>query len=352
MKSIEHFLKKQVTGGKTPSVQYAFFNTDEVIFELSYGSKNVKRNLPVNASTTYPIFSVTKTFTAVAVLQLAQAGMIDLDKPTASYLPQFPYPGEITVRQLLSHTAGIPNPIPLKWIHLESEHDTFDRDRFFADIFSAYPKPVFPPGGNFKYSNLGYVILGQLIEKISGLTFEQYVQENIFDRCGVDAGGLGFRIDPDRHATGYHRWWSLTNLLLGVLIDTNKFMGPREGPWKPFKNFYNNGVAYGGIVGTVSGLIAYARALLDNRSLLLNDQYRQQLFTEGYIKSRPTGMSLSWFTGSLKGRRYFAHAGGGGGYYVELRLYPDHGIGSVIMYNRSGMRDERMLDKIDPFLLS
>jgi hypothetical protein len=63
-------------------------------------------------------------------------------------------------------------------------------------------------------------------------------------------------------------------------------------------------------------------------------------------------MSLSWYTGILKGNKYFSHAGGGGGYYIELRVYPELGVGSVIMYNRSGMKDERILDKADAFFIT
>jgi len=74
------------------------------------------------------------------------------------------------------------------------------------------------------------------------------------------------------------------------------------------------------------------------------------MFTENYTKmQKPTGMCLSWFTSKLSGESYFAHAGGGGGYYCEIRLYPDAGIGSVIMFNRSGMSDERYLDKLDKY---
>ena len=72
------------------------------------------------------------------------------------------------------------------------------------------------------------------------------------------------------------------------------------------------------------------------------------LFTENYnTGNKATGMCLSWFSGELNGNRYFSHAGGGGGYYCEIRLYPDPGIGSVLFFNRTGMRDERFLDKVD-----
>lgn len=352
MKNINRFLKDQVDHHQTPSIQYAFFDTGKVIYELHYGFKNLKSKEPVEASTHFHLFSITKTFTALAVLQLVEAGKIVLNKPASAYLPGFPYPNTITVEQLLSHTAGIPNPLPLKWIHLAEEHPGFKRDPFFAEVFKAHPKLDFEPGTKFKYSNLGYVLLGQLVEAVSGQPFEDYVKKHIVDQGGIDPSGLSFHLNPSSHAVGYHKWWSLSNALFGFLIDKAKFMGGREGKWKPFNLFYNNGTAYGGLFGSASGLIQYAQNLLKPNSVLLNDQYKEILFTERAVRNKPTGMSLSWFTGNLKGNKYFAHAGGGGGYYCELRVYPELGVGSVLLYNRSGMRDERILDRADHFFIS
>ncbi len=352
MKNIDNFLAEQVDKHQTPSIQYAFFDTDSIIYEKRYGLMNVKRAVQISPSTTYHLYSITKTFTALSVLQLAQAGKLALDKPVAFYLPEFPYAKEITIGQLLSHTSGIPNPIPLRWIHLANEHAGFDRNKFFADVFKAHPKLDFGPGTDFKYSNPGYVLLGQLIEKVSGKKFEDYVIENIIARCCISHPELGFEIEPSLHATGYHRWWSLSNAVFGFLFDKSKFMGKKEGSWKPFNLFYTNGTAYGGLVGSAPGLIKYAQTLLRENSVLLDDKYKQILFTESVIQGKPTGMSLSWYTGSLKGNKYFTHAGGGGGYYIELRIYPGLGVGSVIMYNRSGMKDERILNKADSFFIT
>lgn len=352
MKNIKDLLKDQVIKHETPSVQYAFFDTDSIIYEFAYGLKNVKLKQSVETSTVYHLYSVTKTFTALAVLQLAQAGEIDLRKPAWVYLPEFPYAKNITVEQLLSHTAGIPNPLPLKWIHLADEHSGFNRDTFFTKVFRAYPNLSFESGTDFKYSNPGYVLLGQLIERVSGQSYEDYINDHIIERSGIDRKDLNFQIDPSVHAIGYHKWFSFSNAIFGLLIDKKKLMGTREGKWKPFKFFYTNGVAYGGLLGTSSGLIQYAQTLLKPNSVLLNDQYKEILFKEVAVQNKPTGMSLSWFTGTLKGNKYLAHAGGGGGYYVELRVYPDLGVGSMIMYNRSGMKDERMLDKTDRFFIT
>lgn len=352
MKNINDFLRKQVSDNDTPSIQYAFFDTDSVIFESRHGLRSVGANEPADEATTYHLFSVTKTFTALAVLQLVKAGKIQLDKPVSDYLPAFPYPKEITVGQLLTHTAGVPNPLPLRWIHLDEEHAAFDRNEFFREVFLQNPKASFKAGSDFKYSNLGYVVLGQLIESVSGQSFEKYIETNIIHRAGILSSDLGFSISDATHATGYHKRWSIGNAFFGLLIDKDKFMSEAEGSWKPFRPFHINGIAYGGMFGSARGLVKYAQALLDSNSVLIDERHKRILFTESVVGGNGTGMSMSWFTGSLKGNRYFAHAGGGGGYYVELRVYPDLGVGSVIMYNRSGLRDERILDKTDSYFIT
>lgn len=352
MTNINDFLKDQVDNQQTPSIQYAFFDNESIIYEFSYGLRNIKTEEKVDVSTNYHLYSVTKTFTALSVLQLAQEGKVGLGKPVSWYLPGFPYSDVITVEQLLSHTSGIPNPLPLRWIHLAEENPGFNRDKFFADVFKAHPSLDFEPGTKFKYSNLGYVFLGQLVEKVSGQSFEDYVRENIFERSGVNPSDLSFKLEPSIHAVGYHKWWSVSNAIFGLLFDKDKYMNKREGKWKPFNYFYNNGTSYGGMFGSAHGLIRYAQTLMQTNSVLLNNQYKKILFTETVAQTKPTGMSLSWYTGSLNGNKYFAHAGGGGGYYVELRVYPELFTGSVIMYNRSGMTDKRILNKADSFFIT
>ena len=123
MKSINAFLKQEVDKNKTPSIQYAFFDTDSTIYEFRDGFSDIKANTKINAATTYHLFSITKTFTALAVLQLAQSGKIRLDEPMINYLPGFPYANEITIEQVLNHSSGIPNPLPLRWTHLSAEHE-------------------------------------------------------------------------------------------------------------------------------------------------------------------------------------------------------------------------------------
>jgi D-alanyl-D-alanine carboxypeptidase len=348
----EKVLQKLTEDHKTPSVQYVIFNSDRILYSYTSGLADVANNKPANAQTTYHGFSVTKTFTALAVLQLAADEKLNIDDPVSTYLPGFIYGDQITIKNLLTHTSGIPNPIPLSWIHLTGDSETFDKTAFREKVIQKNSKTRFSPNEKFAYSNIGYMILGSLIEIVSGQPYEVYIREHILDK--LHPGELDFRINqPTVHARGYHKRWSFSNALLGFFIDKSQFMDHPESRWKPFNHFYVNDPAYGGIIGSPTGFVAYLQELLKDESTLIADEYKQQLFTENVLSNgSPSGMCMSWFTGNLNGNRFFTHAGGGGGYYIELRLYPDIDTGSIIIFNRSGMRDERFLGKVDKYFIN
>jgi len=350
--TVDQFLSSQVDKNKTPGLQYYHFNQDEILYSYCGGLANFEKQVTVTEATTFNAYSVTKTFTALSTLQLAEKNLIDLDTPAADYLPEFPYPANITTRHLLAHTSGIPNPMPLSWVHPSGEHDTFDYKVYFKDIFRKHNKIKSPPNSKFAYSNLGYVLLGMIIEKISGQSYTEYVTGNIIKSLGIHDDQLSFTIpETGLHAKGYQKRISITNLILGILLNKSRFVDKTEGKWISVKNLLVNGTPYGGLVGTGRSFVLYLQELLKPDNQLISDKYRKQLFTENLtINNKATGMCLSWFKGNLKGHTYFAHAGGGF-YYCEIRLYPELGRGSVIMFNRAGMTDERFLDKVDKYFI-
>jgi hypothetical protein len=108
---------------------------------------------------------MSKTITAAAVLQLVEIGRIGLDDPVDRHLGSLPYSSRVTVRQLISHTSGIPNPIPLRWVHSADLHETFDEDTALAAVLRKYPRLSFAPGSKYAYSNIGYWLLGRVVER-------------------------------------------------------------------------------------------------------------------------------------------------------------------------------------------
>lgn len=345
----EKILLGEIKSKRSPSVQYMLFDTDNILRRYSYGLADIESGIKAHDNTTYNVYSVTKTFTALAVLQLVQNNKLSLEDKIIKYLPALPYNQGIKLKHLLSHSSGIPNPIPLNWIHLSTEKYIFDRDQFFQAIISRYSKTGSGPNEKFSYSNLGYVLLGQIIEKVSGIKYEEYVQNNIIKVLGLRDTEMGFEIkDPCNHATGYHPRISFSNLILGFFIDKSKYMAKPVENWKPFRTIYVNGSPYGGLVATPSSLVKYIQALLKPDCQLLTNDLKNLLFTENHTAdNRATGMCFSWFKGRISGVDYFTHAGGGGGYYCEIRIYPDLGLGSTVFFNSTGMSDRRFLDRLD-----
>jgi CubicO group peptidase (beta-lactamase class C family) len=315
MKGVDSILSAEIEANKTPSVQYLFFDKDKIIHEFRDGFADIRKGIKTSEKTAYHAYSLTKTFTALAILQLAEQQKIDIRLPIINYLPQFPYPPEITVEQVMAHSAGIPGPIPLQWIHLVDEHPAFNRNAYFNAVFKKHNRVRSGANEKFAYSNLGYVLLGQLIENISGMSYENYIREHVINPLNIRKEELDFELTGGQHAKGYHKNFSLSNAVLGFLIVKSKYMGAPEGRWKPFRDSYVNGPSYGGLIGTAGAFSIYIRELLKPGSALISDEYKKRMFTENRTtRNLPTGMCLSWFTGKLKGVQYFCHAGGGGGF--------------------------------------
>ena len=343
-------LKKLVETGKTPGLQYIVMKDRIILYQQNFGVAEFESDRSIDKNSFFNACSVTKTFTSLAIMQLAEAGKIKLTDNASVYLDGLPFPEEIKIYQLLSHTSGLSNPIPLRWVHLQSEENEFDSDEFIRTVLRKFSRLKSEPGEKFSYSNLNYLPLGQIIEKVSGLSYRDYIRKNIFARIGLEGRPMDFIIPDEIHyARGYQKKLSLINLILGFLIDRKKFTTRSGNPaWIKFNKYYVNGRAYGGLIANGYSLTKFLYELSKPHSPLLSDAWKDRLFAKQKINNgNEIEMTLGWFTGKLNELHYFGHAGAGGGYYCEMRFYPDHNMSTAIMFNRSGMRDERFLDELD-----
>jgi CubicO group peptidase (beta-lactamase class C family) len=167
----------------------------EVIYKKGFGLANMEWQIPNAPDTRHRLGSVTKQFTAMLILQLAAEGKLDLQANVSTYLPDYPEENgkRITIHHLLTHTSGIPNYTDLAEIMQSESRNPFSPDEFtekFSDL-----ELEFTPGETFKYSNSGYFLLGVIVEKITGKTYEAVLQERIFDALDMHDSGY------DRHQT-------------------------------------------------------------------------------------------------------------------------------------------------------
>lgn len=353
-KAVDQFLRELIVEQQTPGLQYLFVDADKVLFEFHGGSADLNRKLPVRKSTTFNGYSITKTFTAAAILTLAQEGNIGLDKPISQYLTDLPYQHSPTIRQTLQHMGGFPNPNPLSWVHLAKEHASFDEQAFVRQVVHDNPGLDFSPGEKVAYSNVGYLLLGEVVHRVSGRTYIDYVQDQIIKPLSLSNDDhIAFTInDPANHARGYIRRWYWLNLLLGWFLDRNKFMGQAVDGWVPFSHILTNGNAYGGLVGNAGGFATYLQAMLAVRPPFNREMLDLMWKTGTTNDGKPTRRGLAWLHGKYEGLSYFSHTGGGGGYYCEMRIYPDANRASVIMTNNTGISNQHYLDRIDRFFLA
>ena len=334
---------------RTPGIQYLVLNSQGTVHEYDGGWADLRSRIPMTAATTMMGYSMSKTITAAAVMRLVQDRKIGLDHSASKYVGTLPYGATITVRQLLSHTSGVPNPIPLRWVHLAARHPQFDERAAFEAVLTAHPRLRFRPGSRFAYSNIGYWLLGHVVEHASGQPFTSYVTTHVLNAIGASPDDLGYAIpDPNRHATGYLEKYSLMNLAKRLLI-APEFIGTYDGPWLQIKSHYLNGPAFGGLVGTARGFARFLHDQLAPRSAIFDDATRT-LFCEPQRTADGTSipMTLGWHIGVRDGRRYFYKEGGGGGFHCLMRLYPPHDAASVVMTNATGFDVDAYLNASDP----
>ena len=346
------YLQALIAASKTPGLEYVVVNATDVLLEYSGGWADIHRQVPVDAATTMMAYSMSKTITAVAALQLVEAGKVGLDAPVARYVDSFPYGASVTVGQLIAHTSGIPNPLPLRWVHPAARHASFDEDAALTAVLHAHPHQRFEPGTKYAYSNIGYWLLGKVVERASGETFMTYVGERILRPLEIAPQELGYVVaDPAHHATGYLEKYSFMNLAKGFLIDGN-LIGDYSGSWLAIRSHYLNGPAFGGLVGTATGFGKFLQDQLRERSVLFSDTTRHLFYTpQQTARGTPVAMTLGWHIGDLNGSRFFYKEGGGGGFHCLMRVYPGNGIGTVIMTNATGFDVRHLLDTIDaPFI--
>lgn len=345
-------LDRLIAGAKTPGLQYVVLAADRTRFEHMAGWADVRHEVPMTPSTTMMAYSMSKTITAAAVLQLVGLGRASLNDPIDKYHPT-PYGEEITVRQLLAHLSGIPNPIPLRWVHPAGRHASFDEHAALDAELRAHPRRAFVPGTRYRYSNIGYWLLGSVVEQASGQPFATYVAEHVLAPLGVTAAELGYAIpDPQRHAHGYLGKYSFMNLAKRLLID-RELIGDYEGRWLRIEPHYLNGPAFGGLVGTARGFGKFLQDELRPRSTLFDNPTRQLFYaTQRTRRGHEVPMTLGWHLGDLRGIPFYYKEGGGGGFHCEMRVYRVHRVATVVMANATAFDVKGCLNALDPAFLS
>jgi CubicO group peptidase (beta-lactamase class C family) len=204
--AVDKLFREHAASRQVPGLAYGVVYDGQLVLSGGCGYANIEQKLPADAKSLFRIASMSKSFTALAILQLRDAGKLSLDDPASKYLPEMKnlhYPTtdapEITIRHLLTHGAGLPEDNP--WGDRQLARTDAELQRLIPDISFANA-----PGIAFEYSNLGFALLGQIVQRVSGMEFQEYTTEKIFKPLGMNATVWEYEKAPqEKLARGYDR---------------------------------------------------------------------------------------------------------------------------------------------------
>lgn len=284
----------------------------QIVYAKAYGYADLEQRTPLTPEHTFPLASVSKHFTAAAVMLLVEEGKLALDAPISQYASGLPAAwGAITLRQLLSHTSGLPEePLSAALGPL----DTYNSKDGMARLLALSTTPQAYAPGTYNYSNLGYGVAAILVSKASGMEFGAFLQQRIFTPLGMSATRM---LAPGtRMVSGYKQEGSL--LYRADYSDAMLTMLGRFGA--------------GGIETNVLDMVKWDAAQRTERILKkasLEEMWRQQVAT-----GASSGYGLGWNTFVVNGQRLVNHMGSLHQYSTTYRRFLDHGFSVVVLTNR------------------
>jgi CubicO group peptidase (beta-lactamase class C family) len=304
-----------------------------VVFSQAYGLADRERGIPNTLETRFRIGSMNKMLTAVAILQLVEAGKLELTAPLGTYLTDYPNQdaaAKVTIHHLLTHTGGTGDIFGPEF---EANRNDL---RTHADYVELYGKRglEFEPGTQWAYSNYGFVLLGRVIEAVSGQSYYEYVQDHVYEPAGMTATGSvpENRAVPDR-SIGYMK-------------------EPGAAEWVPNTDTLPyRGTSAGGGYSTVGDLARFAEALMSHK--LLSPESTELLIT-GKVEPFP-GATSSYAYGfddsrGADGNGWVGHGGGAPGMNGDLRIYPESGYVVAVLANLDPPAAGRISEYLDPRL--
>jgi len=311
---IDSLAKDYMALKKAPALSIAVVRGRDTLVMKGYGLAGREANRAAAASTIYRIGSITKQFTAAGIMREVEQGKILLDDPITKYLPDVPTHGQrITVRNLLTHTSGVHNYTDKpEWVKRWGEEMTPRQIVAFVDTDTL----DFAPGTKYSYSNTGYVLLGMILEKVTGQPYATYLQRQFFTPLGLtQTSYCPDRTKDPRFADGY---------------------AASSGTVKPAEYLnITQPFSAGALCSTVRDLVKWHRALVDGRVVGARS-YSLMTTADTLNSGAKINYGFGLVPGQLSGKRMIGHSGGINGFTTYGMYMPDERLNVIVLSNSDG----------------
>lgn len=325
-----------------PGLSFGLVVDGRLVHSASYGFTDIEKKIPVTSSSLFRVASMTKSFTAMAILKLRDEGKLQLDDPVEMYIPEMKeqrYPTldapAITVRHLLTHGAGFPEDNP--W----GDRQLADSDKDLVTFLKGKISFSTVPNTAYEYSNLGFALLGKIVTKVSGKPYQQYIRESIWEPLGMKTSEWEYsKVAPDKLAHGYRwlneRWneetllhdvpdgsWGAMGSMISSVDEFSKYVGFHLSAWPP-----SNKEETGPVKRSSVREMHYPWRFNGMNTGFRYPDGRNCAYASAYC------YGLGWLQ-DCEGRVIISHSGGLPGFGSQWRILPDYGIGIVAFANRT-----------------
>jgi CubicO group peptidase (beta-lactamase class C family) len=322
---LEPVINQVMKAASMPGFAVAVVENQRIVYSSGFGLRNLNSKELMSAASLFHMASITKPFVATSIMQLWEQGKIDLDAPLVKYLPYFRLADErykrITVRQMLSHISGMPDVQNYEWD--KPQYDDGALERYVRSISDR--SLIADPGVKMQYSNMAFEVLGDVIAKVSGMSFEDYVKRNILDPLGMKNSTLLVKQADPALLTSPHVQNSAYQVEVSKVFPYNRVHSPSS-------------TLYSNVLEMSRWAIANLnRGELDGKRILKAATYD--------VMWRPAGeqfpqIGISWFLQKYREQFVVTHSGGDTGFVSNLVLLPEKKIAVVMMsnYDRAPLR--------------
>lgn len=338
--AIEKIYKDHAQKNHFPGIAFGVVVDGKLVFAGNDGYTDIDKKTPVTPQSLFRIASMSKSFTAMAILKLRDDGKLKLDDPAYLYVPELKkqkYPTAdstpITIRQLLTHGAGFPEDNP--W----GDRQLADTDKELSDLLNKQITFSNPPGIAYEYANLGFALLGRIVTKVSGMPYQRYIRENIWRPLGMTTSEWEYaNVAPDKLAHGYRwqreRWeeetllhdtpdgsWGSMGGMISSIDEFSKYMAFHLSAWPPSN-------------AAETGPVKRASVREMHHPWRFNSLNPNFTYPGGRVCATAGAYSygLGWLR-DCESRVYIGHSGGLPGFGSQWRILPEYGIGVVAFGN-------------------
>lgn len=331
---ILHWIEESMEEGRIPGLALGIISDGEIVFQRGFGQANPDH--PMNSETRINIGSFTKSFTSLAIVQLESQGLIDMDSPFCSYLPDRQFHEslqEISIYQLLTHSSGISSQDGMRFNRrlLAQHYSTWN---FYEEV-QTNPSMV----GEFEYSNMNYNLLGLVIEETAGMPYYNYVEDNILSPMAMDSTGRTYHFENNR-SNGYSLWFNTPRYIEEI---------------QAYENYY----PAMGYTSSLMDLMQYTKYLLNPEELaiptVLSSQIIDILFTEGpraEFVDIEGNYGYAWHHGYIDHNDVWVIQGGTRGTHSYLYLLPEEKLGIVVLTNMNAIFQTEITTEIGMGILA